>query len=650
MASRRISGFAGLWCLGLLLLAGQASGATEEQIDCVSCHEDSPVSSPEHGKLPCTDCHEGIATVPAPGEPHAETVVTEDCDACHARVARKLGKSVHAKDTPCQSCHGDAHKVIDPESLESPLAPVNQIRTCGECHEEVRDGYLSSVHARGLLASGLKSAPSCTDCHGDHLMAPSDDERSKTSHEKVPNTCGSCHTGILRVWTAQNAHGKAWQEHNSDGPVCTTCHSAHSIHDPTTRDVRLGLPQECGNCHDERYSSYRGSFHGQATDLGFEAGAICSDCHTPHANLPASDPRSSVHPDHLAETCGRCHPNTGTAFLTFDPHSDPTDRERGPEVYYVWLFMTAMLLGVFGIFGLHDALWLQRSLIGMLRGEFKSRPTSAGPHIRRFRKPYIWTHVVIVTTFLLLAATGLPLKFHDAAWAQTLIDLFGGLGVARVIHRLAAVATFGYALYHLSDILRKTFRKSWRGLYWGPDSLVPQPQDGVELLQNLRYFFYRGPRPSGGRWAYWEKFDYMAVFWGIPVIGLSGLMVWFPDFFTHFLPGWTLNAAYIVHSDEALLATGFIFVFHFFHTHLRPESFPLDPVIFTGRIPLERLKEERPHEYARLVASNELESRLVDAPTRGELRIARVFGFTALTIGVLLAVGIFWALIGQLLA
>jgi hypothetical protein len=82
-----------------------------------------------------------------------------------------------------------------------------------------------------------------------------------------------------------------------------------------------------------------------------------------------------------------------------------------------------------------------------------------------------------------------------------------------------------------------------------------------------------------------------------------------------------------------------------FHTHLRPESFPLDPVIFTGRIPLERFKEERPLEYARYVANNELESRLVEAPTCDELSTARMFGFTALTIGVLLAIGIFSAMI-----
>ena len=99
----------------------------------------------------------------------------------------------------------------------------------------------------------------------------------------------------------------------------------------------------------------------------------------------------------------------------------------------------------------------------------------------------------------------------------------------------------------------------------------------------------------------------MAVFWGVAIIGFSGLCSGSPASCTSFLPGWVLNAAYIIHSDEALLATGFIFLFHFFHTHLRPETFPMDPVIFTGRMPLATLEEERPLEYPRLVAEGKLE-------------------------------------------
>lgn len=128
------------------------------------------------------------------------------------------------------------------------------------------------------------------------------------------------------------------------------------------------------------------------------------------------------------------------------------------------------------------------------------------------------------------------------------------------------------------------------------------------------------------------------------VIGLSGLMLWAPIWFTGFLPGWTLNAAYVVHSDEALLATGFIFIFHFFHTHLRPGSFPMDIVIFTGKLPLERFKAERPLEYQRLVDKGELEAHLVDPPTGAQRRKAYLWGSVFLLLGVSMAMGIISAL------
>jgi hypothetical protein len=128
------------------------------------------------------------------------------------------------------------------------------------------------------------------------------------------------------------------------------------------------------------------------------------------------------------------------------------------------------------------------------------------------------------------------------------------------------------------------------------------------------------------------------------MIGVSGLMLWFPEFFTRFLPGWALNAAYIIHSDEALLATGFIFLFHFFHTHLRPESFPMDPVIFTGSQTLERFKHERPVEYQRLVDNGTLEQYFVPPPSKAQIQVAHVFGFAAVAIGMWLAMLIFRAI------
>jgi hypothetical protein len=157
----------------------------------------------------------------------------------------------------------------------------------------------------------------------------------------------------------------------------------------------------------------------------------------------------------------------------------------------------------------------------------------------------------------------------------------------------------------------------------------------------VKWFLYLGKRPKLDRWTYWEKFDYYAVFWGVPIIGLSGLLLWMPWLFTKFMPGSMLNVAKIVHGEEALLAVGFIFTFHFFHNHLRPENFPLDTVIFTGKLPLSKFKEERQQEYDRLVKEGKLEALLTDPPSEALQRAASWFGITALVIGLMLAGAIF---------
>jgi cytochrome b subunit of formate dehydrogenase len=526
---------------------------------------------------------------------------------------------------------------------------VQQIKTCGGCHGEPPEligNYLGSVHGKALLVAGLTVAPSCSDCHGSHTIQPPSHAESKVSHAKVPATCGSCHELILEQWRGQSAHGAGWQAGRAETPVCVTCHTAHAIGHPTSDQARLKAPTDCGTCHGERYSTYRDSFHGKATELGFLTAATCADCHTPHQNLPASDPRSSVHPDRLLDTCGRCHEGIRAAFVSFDPHSDPTVSGRQPWVHRVYLAMTALLIGVFGFFGLHDLLWLQRSVVALARRE-RGYEATEGPWVSRFSRTQVAVHAIVIVTFLTLAATGLPLKFHASAWVRPLASLMGGIGTTRVLHRLAAVLTFGYFGFHVASLLYRGLVKKEKGLLWGWRSMVPRGKDLRDLWAHMRWFLYVGRRPQLDRWAYWEKFDYFAVFWGVVIIGLSGLMLWLPGLFTRFLPGWMLNVAYVVHSDEALLAVGFIFVFHFFHTHLRPEAFPLDPVIFTGAMPLERLQQERPLEYQRLVARGELEARLVPPPSARRLRAAYVVGGTALLVGMLLVLGILWSLLAH---
>jgi len=615
----------------IAVIAAQFGAGAHKRLDCVTCHTSALTTKHPRNALgpvsfdSCVECH--------------EDEITPFRDSVHARVRGAQPES-------CQACHGSVHTTPRSRDERAPMSAVNQLQNCGQCHQEMMEGYLASEHAHALLVSGLNSAPACSDCHGSHDIARHTDAASRSSHQKSPQTCGSCHEGILKVWT-DSVHGQLWKE-GADGPVCSTCHQAHAVKDPTTLLARENMPHDCGNCHDDLLTTFHDSFHGKASSVGHRQAAICSDCHTPHHNLAASDPRSSTHPDNLRATCGAstCHADDtiNAAFLSFMPHSDPMDRDQNPWVHYIYLFMSLLLLGVFGFFGLHALLWLQRTLVGRLRGEFQVQHGGPGPYVRRFRTSQMWLHVAIILSFLLLALSGLPLKFAHAPWALGLMRALGGPEVTAWLHRFAAVVTFGYFAVHLAMLFRDVVLRKQKGYFWGWRSMTPQMKDLEDLWANLKYFLYRGPRPALDRWSYWEKFDYLAVFWGVGMIGVSGLMLWFPDFFTRFLPGWALNAAYIIHSDEALLATGFIFLFHFFHTHLRPESFPMDPVIFTGSMPLHRFKEERPLEYERMVREGTLEQHFVPPPSPTRIRVAHVFGFTMMAIGIWLAVLIFRAI------
>jgi cytochrome b subunit of formate dehydrogenase len=271
----------------------------------------------------------------------------------------------------------------------------------------------------------------------------------------------------------------------------------------------------------------------------------------------------------------------------------------------------------------------------------------SGKEFLRFSRLNRVLHIIMIVSFMSLALTGMTLKFSYTGWAATLSHLLGGFESAGYIHRVAAVLMVGIFITHLVDLVRMKRREygSWRALLFGPDTMLFNKKDFAEFVGSIKWFLGRGPRPNYGRWTYWEKFDYFAVFWGITIIGSTGLMLWFPEFFTRFIPGWFLNVATIIHSDEALLAVGFIFTVHFFNTHLRPEKFPMDIVVFTGRMPLEEFQRDKPAEYESLVKSGEIEKHLVEAYPSVVIRTARVFAWMALGLGFSIVVWIIYAML-----
>jgi cytochrome b subunit of formate dehydrogenase len=255
-------------------------------------------------------------------------------------------------------------------------------------------------------------------------------------------------------------------------------------------------------------------------------------------------------------------------------------------------------------------------------------------------------HAVLMITFIGCALTGIPLILADHAWAQELARMLGGFRGAGLIHRVCAAVMIVVFVAHVARVFLSALRSGdWLGLVWGPHSMVPNLKDGRDIVGHFKWFVGKGPRPKFDRYTYWEKFDYWAVFWGMFIIGGSGLLLWFPHFFSLFLPGWVFNIATLVHGEEALLAVGFIFTIHFFNGHIRPEKFPMDPVIFTGRVSEHELKDERPEEYERLVREGRLAGVQTAPPAPGLLALGYAVGGTALLAGILTVVLIVYSLI-----
>ena len=258
-------------------------------------------------------------------------------------------------------------------------------------------------------------------------------------------------------------------------------------------------------------------------------------------------------------------------------------------------------------------------------------------HIQRFDRATRRLHIVIMVTFLLLAATGMPILFSDAAWGRALAMVFGGFTGAGLVHRVAGAVLLGAVVWHIGHVSWRAFVRGESGLFWGPTSMTPQGRDFVQFWQQMKWFFGRGPYPKYEHFTYWEKFDYWAVLWGTAIMGAAGLILWFPEAAATFLPGWMFNVALFVHGAEASLAIVFIFVVHFFNGHLRPNKFPMDLVIFTGSVPEEELRHERAGQYERLVRSGDLAKLVVPAPSDE----ARVRGLLVGSIGLTLGLALF---------
>jgi len=606
---------------GALSISPPHAALAFEVGECLDCHGDQALTSTKDGQevslyvdgdvyassihgangLACDECHTDATEIP-----HG-ALAPVDCSSCHDEAAAAFGKSIHADSASCSDCHG-SHSILPAEDPRSRVYPLAIPEVCGRCHSDpamvgeeaaVYNDYQAGQHGMAT-AKGLVGAAVCTDCHGSHEILPTDDPASLANRRNITATCGQCHRGAVTALGA-SVHGEVTAAQPEEGPVCTNCHSGHMTLRTDKEVFRLEMVETCGGCHHEPFETYRASYHGQITGLGFPDMATCVACHGSHDVLRVANPASLVSEENRLQTCRQCHPKATENFTGFAPHLDHGNWEKFPVESGIFSVMSSLVFGVFLFFGAHTLLWFIRGMFEKVRHEgppHLGNPT--GRYFIRINYYHRVTHFLIFTSFVLLALTGLPLKFSHTAWAKVIAAGFGGFQVAGAIHRLMGVVTFAYFGLHLGFLayLAISGRMKVREMIWGPKSIVPQPNDAVDLANMFKWFLGLGPKPRLGRFTYWEKFDYLAVFRGVAVIGLSGLVLWLPEFFTRLLPGIAINIAWIIHADEALLATGFIFLIHFFNTHLRVEKFPLDPVILTGRISEEEMRHERPLEFA----------------------------------------------------
>ncbi len=629
-----------------------------------------------HAALACTSCHEDAQFLP-----HAMQMKQVNCTgACHTTAAAEHRRGIHAEalangddSAPtCADCHG-GHDIYPSTDRRAKTYPLNVVNLCGDCHSEHHDklangldsseyvtSYMESVHGKAVREAGLIVAATCVDCHKAHDILPSSDEGSSVNRTHIPDTCGSCHSGIEEVYVT-SIHGQRLAEDNPDAPVCTDCHTAHSITQAGTPGFMRDIIGECGQCHERLstdsgiarsfYDTYRMSYHGQVNQLGSSRAARCSDCHGAHDILPAENPDSRVNEANLVSTCGECHKEANAKFVQFMPHADFRDWEKYPLLAGVWTYFIILMSITFGFYGLHSVLWLIRSLV-----EKKNHPVPAGEaaakkqaySVKRFRKINRVNHAFVAITFFGLTLTGMPLLFSDQGWAKALAYGMGGVEAAGTWHRFFAIILVINFVVHFVGVYKRFRKKPAKTLLMGPYTLLPRWKDFTDCLGMFRWFFTGKGKPAFDRWTYWEKFDYWAEIAGTFIIGSTGLMLWFPGFFSKFIPGWSFNIATIVHGYEALLAAGFIFTIHFFNANLRPEKFPVDDVIFTGVVPEEELEHERPAEYQRIKETGELESLRVPTPPKWTRTVAVLVGVSAMAIGLSMVVLIVLAGLGLL--
>ena len=483
----------------------------------------------------------------------------------------------------CKTCHGDV------VALRSGKKDVHADLACADCHP----GRAFNPHQPPSLGDDVKTAA--------EVWAP------VAKHTAVPYTqCEMCHHDEVAAFSASIHGQKPGDALNAKKPVCINCHG--NIHNVVKGESKREVMERCTSCHAFAaegkvptspfvVDTYRETVHGKMVHLGNDRAAACADCHTGHNVFAKTDARSTVNADNKVKTCQKCHKDADKSFATAISHEPPRPSGNWMAWFVSLMFgiLTAgTIVGLFAHVAL-DFFRLSRGIVATKPPEHaKDGPVAADDQVERFDIHARIQHWGMMASFTTLVFTGWPLKMAHVEASSAFVRLFGGQAGAALIHRGAGIVLLAVAVYHLAYIITRA-RNGQLSL-----AIVPTPRDALDLMGNIAYFLgLKSERPRFGRWTYYEKFDYWAVFWGMAIMGGSGLMLWFPTGAARFIPGSIITLAHLAHSDEALLAALAIFLWHFYNVHLKPTIFPMSWVWLTGKLTAEALYEEHREEYER---------------------------------------------------
>lgn len=574
--------------------------------ECNQCHKQVKIEG-VHADMDCSDCHSTVEEIP-----HPKKLPRVDCNSCHEDVGEKyiqhgMAKAGESDDVPtCSDCHG-THQIFDGSDRKSKVHPANLPDTCATCHSGEGEGehldslglpirktlklYKQSVH--GKASAGDKEfAATCNDCHsndGDaHQILPPGDPKSLINHFHIPDTCGKCHEDIAKDYWA-GIHGRLTKRGEVDSPICTTCHGEHAIlkHDDPSSPVSANMlaNSTCTPCHEstalnEKYDLPAGrmrtfvdSYHGLKSRTGDETVANCASCHEAHRILAAADPSSSINPNNLQKTCGECHKGISAGMATIPIHSD---EKSALATTFQWIYIVAITVIIGGMI-LHWLIDLFRSLIAVIRQR---------PSVRRMTPSEVIQHLLLALSFSVLVLSGFALRFYDSWWTRLIFGHEGGYWLRGVVHRVAAVFMVVGAFWHLFFLFTRRGRQFVKDMRPGVDDFV---QFWRAISINLGG---SGPHPEFGRFSYVEKAEYWALIWGTAVMALTGIVLWFDNFFINMLGKGFMDVFLVVHYYEAWLAFLAIMIWHMYATVFRPGIYPMNPSWITGRVPKHMYEEE----------------------------------------------------------